>query len=191
MRVPLVISGNVDGKPLASKPGRVFHEFVWATDIAPTILDMAGSKEFQNLPGKTLVPVLNGSSNKIRGDDEVVGYELGGNKALFMGPYKLVYNRTDDQLDRWMLFNLVKDPAEQYDLSEEQPDVFDRMRAEYESWEKKNGVLEVPEGYNQGRQVMLNGMKNRPVLWIVPLAIILFALGATSLLLRASFLRRD
>ena len=120
-----------------------------------------------------------------------MGYELGGNKALFMGPYKLVYNRTDDQLDRWMLFNLVKDPAEQYDLSEEQPDVFDRMRAEYESWEKKNGVLAVPEGYNQGRQVMLNGMKNRPVLWIVPLAIILFALGATFLLLRASFLRRD
>ena len=191
MRVPLVISGSVDGKPLVSKPGRVFHEFVWATDIAPTILDMAGSKEFQNLPGKTLVPVLNGSSNKIRGNDEVVGYELGGNKALFMGPYKLVYNRTDDQLDRWMLFNLVKDPAEQYDLSEEQPDVFDRMRAEYESWEKKNGVLAVPEGYNQERQVMLNGMKNRPVLWIVPLAIILFALGAAFLLLRASFLRRD
>ena len=30
------------------------------------------------------MPVLNGSSNKIRGNDEVVGYELRGNKALFM-----------------------------------------------------------------------------------------------------------
>ena len=83
------------------------------------------------------MPLLNGSSNNIRSNDEIVGYELGGNKALFMGPYKLVYNRTNDQLDQWMLFNLVKDPAEQYDLSEEQTDVFAQMRAEYESWEEK------------------------------------------------------
>ena len=120
-----------------------------------------------------------------------MGYELGGNKALFMGPYKLVYNRTDDQLDRWMLFNLVEDPSEQHDLSEEQPDLLSRMRAEYGSWEKEHGVLAVPEGYNQGQQVMLNGMKNRPILWIVPLVIIMLVLAAAFLLVRLSFLRRN
>ena len=191
MRVPLVISGGVEGKPLVSEPGRVSREFVWATDIVPTILEIAGSKEFQNLSGKSLMPILNGSSNNIRNSDEVVGYELGGNKALFMGPYKLVYNRTDDQLDRWMLFNLVEDPSEQHDLSEEQPDLLSRMRTEYRSWEKVHGVLAVPEGYNQGQQVMLNGMKNRPILWIVPLVIIMLVLAAAFLLVRLSFLRRN
>ena len=37
----------------------------------------------------------------------------------------------------------------------------DRKWLRIERYEKANNVLPLPEGYNQARQIMLNGMRNR------------------------------
>ena len=189
MRVPLIISGSVNGEPIVNVQGDVFDEFVWATDLAPTILEMAGLDIDPGLPGHSVVSVLKGSRAPVYDAQEAVGYELGGNKALFIGNHKLVYDRIEGQANRWKLFNISDDPAELTDLSTSEPLLFAEMRKRYDVWAEKHRVLEVPANYNQGRQVMINGLKNRPVLWILPGILLLFLIGGVLFLLRLSFRR--
>ena len=172
-----------------SVQGDVFDEFVWATDLAPTILEMAGLDIDPGLPGHSVVSVLKGSRAPVYDAQEAVGYELGGNKALFIGNHKLVYDRIEGQANRWKLFNISDDPAELTDLSTSEPLLFAEMRKRYDVWAEKNRVLAVPANYNQGRQVMINGLKNRPVLWILPGILMLFLIGGFLFLLRLSFRR--
>ncbi len=56
VRVPLIISGGGVG---AGK----HHELVSSTDIAPTLLDIAGAAPMAGVQGSSLVPLMNGDSN--------------------------------------------------------------------------------------------------------------------------------
>lgn len=157
MRVPLIIAGN----PVQQK-GTVTNAFSFATDIAPTILQLAGvrhpgseyrGRQLEVMDGKSLTPLLQGRAERIHGPDEITGYELGGNSALFMGDYKLVRNRQPVGDSRWHLFNYVIDPGETTDLSMTMPERFAEMQAAYRDYAEKNGVLEVPDDYDQFRAV--------------------------------------
>jgi len=161
LRVPLVISGARGGKNIVAQMGGVSPALGWATDIAPTVLSLAGLTVPEELTGNTLLPVLAGDAKQIRGVDEGFGYELGGNKAYFQGDYKLVFNRYGDA-PQWQLFNIARDPAEKNDLSAAQPELFNAMLAAYNTWAEAEGVLPVSDDYQQGRTVMLKGILNRP-----------------------------
>ena len=96
MRVPLVIAGA----PVA-EPGSVIPAFAWATDIAPTILSLAGvappgsrygGRPILPMSGRDLVPLISGTVHRVYGQGDVVGYELTGHAALFQGDYKIVRN---------------------------------------------------------------------------------------------------
>ncbi|MDA7882069.1 sulfatase-like hydrolase/transferase [Akkermansiaceae bacterium] len=76
MRVPLVMNWPAG----ISSPGRTYEENVIQTDFVPTLLELAGAASLPTRPldGKSLVPVLNGSSASLR--DEVfceIGYARG------------------------------------------------------------------------------------------------------------------
>mgnify|MGYP001183271126 FL=1 len=180
LRVPLVISGFRNGQSITSQTGGVSHALGWATDIAPTVLGLAGVQTSTDFEGKTLIPLLSADQPQVRGDDEGFGYELGGNKAWFQGDYKLLFNRYGDD-PQWQLFNLKADLAETRDLSESEPERFDAMRASYDAWAEAHGVLPVTAEYDQRQTVFTKGLRNRPGLLmglalvvLIPLLAVIF-----------------
>lgn len=167
MRVPLVIGGKVNGQPVTANIGAVSQSFAWITDIAPTVLQLAGAVDLpSDMLGKSLIPVLQDERASVRLADEIIGYELGGNKALFQGDYKLVYNRFRGQEPQWQLFNISADPGETQNLASAKPQLFIELKAAYVLWAKQNGVVEVRPDYDQGQVMLGKVFANRPILLV-------------------------
>jgi len=156
LRVPLVMSG-----PGINRQQEKSDEFVFVTDLTPTILALAGVKDHggnwkgnnvEKVIGKDFSKYLAGETDSIHAESLAIGYELGGNRALFKGDYKIVFNRSAN--DRaWHLFNIKSDPGEARDLSADQPARFTEMISDYEAYVKANNVLPMPEGYIQRREI--------------------------------------
>jgi len=165
MRVPLIIAG-----PVVASKGGTSNALTYVKDIAPTILEIASASpaggEYAGRPvevisGKSLGGLLAGSTNRVHPADEPIGYELGGNSALFKGDYKIVKNRGPVGDDEWHLFDIVSDPGESEDLKDGDPQRFAAMLADYRSYAADNGVLPVREGYDQRSQLMINYFRSR------------------------------
>jgi arylsulfatase/uncharacterized sulfatase len=163
--VPLIISGIPNMPKSASN--RVHASLTHVNDIVPTLLDLARvqhpgtlykGQTIYPLSGHSLMPVITGDATRVRRPDEILGYELSGNRALFKGDYKLVSNLTPVGDGQWHLYNIVKDPGETQDLQQELPDLFLSMQADYAKWAKANGVLEMPKGYDPIEQVIINSL---------------------------------
>lgn len=168
VRVPLIISGGSVSRESNLKSG-ISNAFTYLTDIVPTILEISGTKhpgrnykgrKIEPLTGKSLVPLTLGQTDRVHREDEPIGYELLGNKALYKGDYKIVLNRGPVGDNSWHLYNIVKDPGETKDLRVDLPEPFAHMKADYYSYAANNGVLPIPEGYNQVRQTLINGIHN-------------------------------
>ena len=106
-------------------------------DLLPTVLQLAGSG-FESTRNGTEVPSLHGKSllpafyrdNSV--PHEFIFFSHQGNRALRMGKWKIVSAAIDD--DRWFLYDLSTDRAEQNDLSEKYPERFEAM---IKKWEEK------------------------------------------------------
>ncbi len=161
LRVPLIISG-----PGINRRGDLTDEFTFVTDLAPTILSLAGVSDHQgNFNGKGVEPIigtnfvdyLSGDEDQIHQPTEPIGYELGGSNALFKGDYKIVINRFEQNETEWHLYNIKTDPGETTDLINDEPQLFAEMLSDYEIWADENDVLPMPEGYNRGRAIFRGG----------------------------------
>ena len=157
LRVPLVISG-----PGVNRRNELSDEFVFVTDLTPTILSLAGVENHggnwhgdikEQIVGKDFADFLSGEVEDIHPAASPIGYELGGNRALFKGDYKIVFNRSALNDQAWYLFNIKTDPGESHDLAAEQPERFDKMLKDYEEYASSNNVLPMPEGYDQRREI--------------------------------------
>jgi len=157
LRVPLVVAGE------GVTPGTL-HGFGFITDIAPTILDLAGisaGSEFKGEPvkemtGRSLLPVLRGEAATPYGEEDIVGVEAAGNAALFRGGYKLMRNMPPHGDGEWYLYNVATDPGETNDLKQAEPERFTAMMKEYEDYAASVGALEVPKEYRQTKQLLIN-----------------------------------
>ena len=158
LRVPLVMSG-----PGISQRGQLSDEFVFVTDLAPTILSLAGvndhggswqTREVEPIVGKDFSSYLQGWAGPIHTASEPIGYEMGGSGALFKGDYKIVINKFEQNESEWHLFNIKTDPGEANDLAEVEPELLAEMLADYEQWASSNNVLPMPEGYNRARTIL-------------------------------------
>ena len=163
MRVPLVISG-----PPVVSPSRLTNGFAYVKDIAATVLDIASvahpgsmyqGQSIEPITGKSLLPILQARTEQIRDNSEVVGYEVGGNAALFQGDYKIVMNRPAVGDGQWHLYNIAKDPGEHHDLALDLPGRFQQMLDAYDRYVEDNGVLPVPREYDQRQEVALRGYR--------------------------------
>ena len=165
MRVPLIIAG----KPV-SQAAELNPAFIWATDITPTILSMAGvaqpGERYAGRPvlpmiGRDLTPLLTGEADRVYSEDDAVGYELTGHAVLFQGDYKLVVNQPPLGDGQWRLFNIVEDPGETVDLASTHPVIFQRMLSRYQRYQRENGVLPLPAGYTQVKQLVSNTLQTQ------------------------------
>jgi len=163
LRVPLVMSG-----PGIGGQGGMTDEFVFVTDLAPTILNLVGvdihdgswlGQEVEPIVGADFSEFLAGASSQVHDDFDSIGYELGGNSALFKGDYKIVINRTGQSETEWHLFNIRTDPGEARDLAQEQPALLEEMLADYESYVQANNVLPMPEGYDRTGRILGDALR--------------------------------
>ncbi len=163
LRVPLIIAGQS-----VLNKGELNHALSYVTDITPTILSVAGVKaptgRFAGRPieamiGRDLMPIIRGDVERVYAEDETIGYEVGGNAALFRGDYKIVMNRGPVGDRQWHLYNIVSDPGEAEDLADAMPERMQVMLRAYEQYVLENGVLPVPVGYQQVSQVGINGLR--------------------------------
>lgn len=191
VHVPLVVSG-----PGVQSGARVVTP-AFVTDITPTLLDFAGVeptsvKGVEPILGASLKGVLQGLTPRAHAEDEPVGTEVSGNAALYRGDWKLVRIMPPYGDGRWRLFNLANDPGETSDRSAAEPDRMASMQADYLSYAKRVGVLDLPMGYDVQRQVMANTLgKQLSFQWpLLAAAGVLFAGVATALLWLGSLWRR-
>jgi arylsulfatase A-like enzyme len=164
LRTPLIVAG-VPG----IQSNHIAKTFTHVTDIVPTLLEVAGvpahNGEYQGravepLIGSSLVPVLQGTAERVHPEDQAIGYELSGSAALFKGDYKLVKSLKPVGNEQWHLYNIVTDPGETIDLQAQIPERFQRMQADYAEYARVNGVLPMPVGYDYMHQGQMYALKH-------------------------------
>jgi len=145
--------------PKLERKGVRIESFVTVKDVMPTVLEVANvphpgtkfqSRNILPIKGTSMLSVLNGSATQVHNDDYVMGWELFGRRAIRKGSWKIIYERYDKHYEirqpgikvgSWQLYNLAVDPTEQNDLSDQYPDILQRMISLWDSYAKENGVI--------------------------------------------------
>lgn len=122
-------------------------------DILPTVLELAqvqhpgtrfDGREVVLPRGRSWVEHLQRQREKPQvHDDEkhIHGWELFGNRAVRRGDWKAVLLGRNGN-ERWQLYNLAEDPAEQHDLAEGQSDVLEQMLVHWATYVAETGLVE-------------------------------------------------
>lgn len=144
IKVPFIVAG-----PGVKHNGDKTDALLHVTDIAPTLFEVAGvqhpsasNNKLAPLAGKSMLPVLTGKADSVRGDKDWLGWELFGNRAIRQGDWKLVsIVKGAGGSGDWQLFDLRNDPGETRDLSKAQPAKRAELLAHWDEYAKKNGVI--------------------------------------------------
>lgn len=136
VREPLIVKW-----PGVTRPGSVCSEAVTSPDFYPTILEMAGLPLLpeQHEDGVSFVPLLKGEQHLNR---EAIywHYPHYGNQggtpgsSIRMGDYKLIEFFEDGRIE---LYNLRQDIHEAYDLSQEEPELVQKMHKMLIEWRER------------------------------------------------------
>jgi arylsulfatase len=90
-----------------------------------------------------MLPMLTGEISEIHDQDEYMGWELNGHRAIRQGDWKIVWDPDEGENATWHLFNLEQDLAEQFDLSMNLPDRLQAMLRLWDEYQRENGVIEL------------------------------------------------
>ena len=129
----------------------IVKEFIHVSDMTPTFLEYANTtspgseykgKQVSPMMGKSIKPLLEDKVEKIHLDDEIISAEMFGNRAIFMGDWKARSNIMPAGDGQWKLFNITQDIVETKDLSNEQPDILEKMVSAYDKYAQEVGIIE-------------------------------------------------
>ena len=121
-----------------------------AMDILPTFLEIAGARHpgasfhgREVLPptGKSLWPLVTDKVNTVHAADEAFGWELYGHRTIRQGDWKIVWDATERDKAKWHLFDLARDPSEQNDLSDREPERLAVMVKLWDNYHRDNGLV--------------------------------------------------
>lgn len=134
--------GGISTPLIASWPGIVragtlTNDSGHVIDVMPTLIEVAGGEYLKGrtpLEGRSLLPVLRGRQP---GAERTVFWEHEGNRAVRRGSWKLVAGFGRD----WELYDMVHDRTEAVDLAARHPDSVRELRAHYEQWASRCGVV--------------------------------------------------
>jgi arylsulfatase len=160
--------GGVRAPFVIRYPGHVLEggrsaAFAYVLDVVPTLLSYASveprPKRQAALGGLSMADVLAGTAALVHPAIEPIGYEAAGGAALYRGDLKLVRSVPPYGDGKWRLYNLAVNPTETDDLSAAQPKLKADLLADYAAYVTKNGVVEVPAGYDVIKQAQTNAAK--------------------------------
>ena len=126
-----------------------------------------------------MLPHIKDFSQPIYSADEGVGLEAASSSAYFLNGYKIVKNNIPLGDKKWHMYNLKKDPSETTDIASQNQELFQKMLAKYEEYERFVGVVKMPEGYSAQGTVKKKSVKQIILNWVpylVALAAIIYAL---------------
>lgn len=123
--------------------GRIVDTPAHLIDLVPTMLDAAGSRAGSNvvdeLPGSSLLPLLDGEALPAR----MLFFEHEGNRAVRAGRWKLVALRRQD----WELYDMSVDRSEMRNRASERPELVRQLSDAWDGWAKRNHVTPLPDDY--------------------------------------------
>jgi arylsulfatase A-like enzyme len=135
VRVPMIVKW-----PTVTRPGSVSDAQVIIEDYFPTILEMAGVRQYSQIGGKidgiSFVPLLKGKSPNRKNRPLIwhfpnkwggTGPGIGPHSAIRKGDWKLIYYHSTQKYE---LFNIENDIGEMNNLSEEKPDIVKQLATE-------------------------------------------------------------
>jgi len=136
IRVPFVMRF-----PALFGQGVVYEYVVSSLDIVPTCLKAVGIPlpAQKELDGLSLFQDLQRTS-PLGLDSGALFWQFRDEYAVREGDWKLV--QTKERPEGVQLYNLVQDLAEEENLSEQQPEVFDRLMNLYVNWKDSMGPIE-------------------------------------------------
>jgi arylsulfatase len=162
IRSPLIVSGpgvETTRGLVGLRKRRRTRVVLGVTDLTPTFLELAGvdhpsswqGRPVASMKGQSLVPLLAGEFRARKGPHEWLGFELGGQKALRKGAWKLVLLPVPFGSGDWRLYRIDRDPAELYDRAEQHADRKQELVVLWEQYARENGVMlekseSAPEG---------------------------------------------
>lgn len=148
IRSPLIVVPP--GGRGTSAAGTVNREaLLHVMDIAPTLLEMAGvdapttfdGREVLPMQGISWAPMIDGRTASPRGSEDWLGFELWGMRAVRKGPWKLLWMHEPFGNERWQLFDVTRDPAEQVDLAPSRPEIVAEMVGHWDAYVAENNVI--------------------------------------------------
>lgn len=132
--------------------GGMRKQWIHVTDVLPTLLELTGVSyppvckgyRTRSMDGKSFAASLRQADAPTQRERQY--YELQGNRGYISGEWKIVSLQPPLQplnLNNWMLFNINNDPTEVNDLAGSEPDVLQRMIAEFEQEATANYVYPI------------------------------------------------
>ncbi|MET3600807.1 arylsulfatase [Martelella mangrovi] len=130
--------------------GAVRSQYVNVIDLAPTILAVAGGGFSASVDGVEQLPVAGKSvletfTSSDAATRSVQFFTMRGNRAITDGDWRAVAMHridTDFDEDPWQLFNVAEDFSESHDLSQENPEKLEAMKALW--WEEAKKYANPP-----------------------------------------------
>ncbi|MEQ8784441.1 MAG: arylsulfatase [Roseibium album] len=143
IRVPLIMSGP--GIP----KGKTTAAFAYVWDILPTVIDLTGSdypesmdgRSILPMRGRSMMPLIDGSSETLYKPDEFIGGEMNGDKWMRQGSFKATLVNPPYGDGNWHLYNVVEDPGETLDLAAEMPDQLTVLKSAWNDYADEVGVV--------------------------------------------------
>jgi arylsulfatase len=139
----------VSGPMTSPKAGSINSGLTSIADLMPTLLEAAGTpypaeqagKPLPPLIGKSLTPVLTGTSVSVRTDKDYLAWELFGNRAVHQGDWKIRWEFEPLGKGTWELFNVTTDPGERHDLAAQNPEKLAALVALWDDYVRTNNVI--------------------------------------------------
>jgi arylsulfatase len=93
--------------------------------------------------GRSLKSVLTGSTKAVYEENDFVGGEMQNGKWMRQGDLKAVSVAPPYGSGTWQLYNVVDDPGETRDLSQQQPEKLEQLQAAWTRYADEVGVVEM------------------------------------------------
>ncbi len=125
--------------------GTINHSYLTVMDLAPTFLEIAGTRypaEAAVQPlGASLTSLLAGTSDVLHPEDYVTLLYHRGHGFVRQGPWKLVSRESPFHEPAMALFNLAVDPGESNDLRAEEPEKHAELLKLWRSRRTEYGIV--------------------------------------------------
>lgn len=140
----------MDEMNLVETNPKIIKTFAFVNDLTPTILDYAGihhtgstykGHEVHTIMGKSMKSLLNGTADRIYGEDEIVADEMFNNSAVYMGDWKATKHPPPIGDGKWQLHNIETDPGQNNNVASQYPEIMQKMIDGYNRYAKDVGVV--------------------------------------------------